>query len=84
MAHSANNLSLQKGTVLEGRYEIIKLIKAGGMGAVYRAYERILEHICAFKELLPSRDDEKATEWFRREAELLEQFYCIHSFILLT
>jgi len=71
MADSVNNLSLQKGTVLEGRYEIIKLIKAGGMGAVYRAYDRILGHICAVKELLPSCDDEKATEWFRREAELL-------------
>jgi len=71
MENSTKNLSLQKGKILEGRYEIKKLIKAGGMGAVYKAFDRTLEYICAVKELLPSHNDIRATEWFRWEAELL-------------
>ena len=66
---------LERGTVLDGRYEILELIKSGGMGAVYKAVNCKLESICAVKELLPfelgEEEHEKAREWFKREARLL-------------
>jgi serine/threonine protein kinase len=75
---SLNNSSmeqLQEDTVLENRYKIIKLIKAGGMGAVYKAMDMKLETLCAIKELLPfygsSEEKEEARKWFKREAEIL-------------
>jgi len=66
---------LPPGTILDNRYTILKLIKAGGMGAVYKASYDNLNKICAIKELLPPYGDqeehEKATEWFKRETKLL-------------
>ncbi len=66
---------LKKGVVLEGRYEILSLIKTGGMGAVYKARDTKLKNICAVKELLPpyglADKQKQAEDWFRREAEIL-------------
>lgn len=62
-------------TVLEGRYKIIKLVKSGGMGAVYKADDMKLKNICAVKELIPTyesiKKQKKFEKWFDREAELL-------------
>ena len=67
--------TLKKGTVLEGRYEIIKRIKKGGMGAVYKVLDTKLDYICALKELLDlygtKEEQEKATAKFKNEARLL-------------
>ena len=41
---------LQPGTVYEGKYEILRVIGAGGMGAVYMARETDSGRICAVKE----------------------------------
>ncbi len=69
------NGPLPAGTKLDNRYTIIDLIKAGGMGAVYKASYDTLHKICAVKELLPpygkKEEHEKATEWFKRETQLL-------------
>ncbi|OQA15058.1 MAG: Serine/threonine-protein kinase PknB [bacterium ADurb.Bin363] len=66
---------LPKGIKLDERITIIELIKAGGMGAVYKASYDKLHKICAVKELLPSygtpEELNRATEWFKREARLL-------------
>jgi len=66
---------LDAGTMLENRYKILHLIKAGGMGAVYKAINCKLESICAVKELVPchmeEEEEEKSKEWFKREAKLL-------------
>lgn len=43
---------LKPGTILDGRYDIVKAVKAGGMGAVYKAKDRRLNQICAVKEML--------------------------------
>ena len=66
---------LHQGTVLGDRYEIVDLLKAGGMGAVYKGMDKRLDSICAIKELLPPYGDkekkETAREWFKREGDLL-------------
>ena len=70
-----NTGPLQAGTVLENRYRVIKLIKAGGMGAVYKVRDEKLDRIWALKELLPAygtaKEQEEAKKWFKREAKLL-------------
>ncbi|MFO0552988.1 MAG: protein kinase [Polyangiaceae bacterium] len=57
--------------VLAGRYEIVGMVGAGGMGAVYRARDRVLDEIVALK-MLPTEVAAKpdAVERFRREVKL--------------
>ncbi len=60
------------GAVLAGRYEILELIGAGGMGEVYRAVDKSLDRQVAVK-VLPaafSQDKERLAR-FEREAKLL-------------
>jgi serine/threonine protein kinase len=68
--------SLQPGTLLYGRYEIVKRIGGGGMGAVYYAKDKNLgDAPRAVKEMIQSHLDEsqqeKAVADFRRESMLL-------------
>jgi serine/threonine-protein kinase len=53
-----------------GQYELREIIGAGGMGTVYRAYQKILRRIVAVK-VLPSTlmSDPDFVERFHREAE---------------
>ena len=65
---------LTTGTVLEGRYRIIRLLAKGGMGAVYLAMDETLKTNVALKEC--SFTDDPATNdimrrAFEREAQLL-------------
>lgn len=46
--------TLQPGTVLAGRYEIIQLIGQGGMGAVYKARDTELDGFIALKTIRPN------------------------------
>lgn len=68
---------LKAGILLDNRYEIKRLIKAGGMGAVYEALDnRFKKTSCAVKEMLsPSSDDEEDKAYilkrFETEAEIL-------------
>ena len=67
---------LEPGTVLYSRYEIVKRIGGGGMGAVYYAKDKNLgEQPRAVKEMIQTHIDEsqqeKAVADFRRESMLL-------------
>jgi eukaryotic-like serine/threonine-protein kinase len=67
---------LEPGAVLYGRYEIVKRIGGGGMGAVYYAKDKNLgDQPRAVKEMIQSHLDEsqqeKAVADFKRESMLL-------------
>jgi serine/threonine-protein kinase len=57
------------GTVMEGRYEVLARIGAGGMGAVYRARQAAMDRIVAVKVLLRSlASNEINVRRFQQEA----------------
>jgi serine/threonine protein kinase len=62
---------LAAGTLIANRYEIIRLIDHGGMGAVYEAIDRSLHRRIALKTIRTERAYEpRAIERFKREALL--------------
>lgn len=72
--------TLEPGTVLQERYEIIEVAGSGGMAVVYRARDTRFEkvsRICAVKELYNTAPDPRlrdlVVESFRREANVLAQ-----------
>ncbi len=67
---------LSEGTILNGRYEIIRKIGGGGMGAVYLASDNNLGGVLrAVKEMIQAHiedeQQEKAINDFRRESMIL-------------
>jgi serine/threonine-protein kinase len=67
---------LDEGTILNGRYEIVRKIGGGGMGAVYLATDRNLGGVLrAVKEMvqsyIESEQQDKAINDFKRESLLL-------------
>jgi eukaryotic-like serine/threonine-protein kinase len=71
---------LAKGAVLQSRYEIIKVLGVGGMGAVYLAQDLRFSgvtRLCALKEMISTTPDPQirrlAVQSFMREANLLVQ-----------
>jgi len=71
--------SLMAGVMLDNRYEIIEMIKAGGMGAVYKALDhRFDKKLCAVKEMLnqtggTSHDQDYMIDRFKKEAHILNE-----------
>lgn len=62
-------MSLQPGTVIAGRYEVVKCLGAGSMGLVYACRHRELSgHLVAIKVLFPEvAQDKVAAARFRNE-----------------
>jgi serine/threonine protein kinase len=59
------------GKELAGRFQIVKKIGQGGMGAVFKAVHTQMGRACAIKILLPmSSDSDSTTERFKREAQM--------------
>lgn len=70
------NAQLEAGTLLNGRYQIVKRVGGGGMGNVYMARDkRLADALRAVKEMIEMFSDEgqrkKAVEDFERESQLL-------------
>ncbi|AFZ00214.1 protein kinase domain-containing protein [Calothrix sp. PCC 6303] len=66
------------GTILQNRYQIIKILGQGGFARTYLAEDqRRFNEPCAIKELIPNATGafswEKAQELFQQEAEILYQ-----------
>lgn len=62
------------GTLINNNYEVREVLKAGGMGAVYRGIELGTGDPVAIKAILPElAEDEKAGLLFKREARTLRQ-----------
>ena len=73
-----DEVTLSKGTLLQGRYEIIRVLAIGGMSIVYQARDRRFSNVtklCAVKEMVNSAPDphlrELAVQNFEREANIL-------------
>ncbi len=63
---------LRPGTVFANRYEVKEIIGAGGMGVVYRAFDRELQEPVAIKTLRPEAmaGESVALERFKQEIRL--------------
>jgi len=70
--HDVNPMDagLLEGRVLDGRYELVRRLGAGGMGVVYAARHVVLGNRFAVKVLRPppAAQAKEATERFKREA----------------
>src|SRR2546423_5827392 len=60
---------LTPGTLLQGRYRVVRQLARGGMGTVYEALDERLDSVVALKET--SFEDEELRQQFEREARLL-------------
>lgn len=63
------------GDVIDGRYELVRVIGRGGMAVVLEGRDLLLERPVAVKVLSDTADDERAHERFVAEARLLARLH---------
>lgn len=67
------------GKLFDARYQILKKIAQGGMGAVYQAVDQRTNQVVAIKLILPYKaEDKDALQRFRKEAEALKRLQHPH------
>ena len=63
--------SLSAGSIFAGKYQIIEELGKGGMGRVYRAFDREIEEYVALKIIRPEiADDKTVIQRFRNELKI--------------
>lgn len=76
-----DRLALRPGQVLAKRYQVLGQIGRGGMGAIYRVHDRVLNEQVALKTLLPQfAQDKTIVDRFYNEARIARQLS--HPFIV--
>lgn len=72
-----SSFTLEPGTVLDGRFYVVRPIKAGGMGAVYEVKDRMVnDRICALKQMLDTSarvsERQQAIDHFLSEVQVMQ------------
>jgi len=71
MTHGMTPTNLQPGQIVAGRYEIRDVVGRGGMGCIYRVYDKVLDEEVALKTLLPELvEDKMILDRFFNEARI--------------
>jgi eukaryotic-like serine/threonine-protein kinase len=71
--------ALAEGTLFNGRYEISRCMKAGGMGAIYEVVDHVTRRRRALKTMLPDVvQDADLRERFRQEATVTAEVHSEH------
>ncbi len=64
-------IELERGTFFAGRYEVIEELGKGGMGKVYKVFDKKIKEVVALKLIRPEiSTDEKTIERFNNELRL--------------
>jgi tRNA A-37 threonylcarbamoyl transferase component Bud32 len=76
---AATVVQLVPGSSFHERYEVVRCIRAGGMGAVYEVVDRDTGRRRALKTMLPSLiDDAESRERFELEARVTAEVESVH------
>jgi hypothetical protein len=70
-----DSFRVREHSLLKDRYELRELIEEGGMGRVYRAFDRVLHRPLAVKVLSQDLDSAAAIQRFEQEARILSQLH---------
>lgn len=67
------------GNIIDGKYELLRLLASGGMGSVYEARQLAFQRTVSLKLLIPDvSSNDKLRQRFEREAALLAKLDSAH------